>query len=135
MTTENPERDAMLEAAIHIAQKAKRLRDALTSIIEWTEDDDTKPTTAPFLIDWYERRMMMIRNAARAPMRQADDVNAADLIERTLDTMRTARQLIDEAITTHIYDTDNGDTIPTDCVYTATVRTLDALIAEYSGKC
>lgn len=40
-----------------------------------------------------------------------------------------ASGLIEDAITTHIYDEDNGDEIPSDCVYTATVAEIDAFLA------
>ena len=55
----------------------------------------------------------------------------------TLDEMRSlleqARDLIDEAITTHIYDLDNGDKIPKDCPYTALVRAITKLLKKPQG--
>lgn len=39
--------------------------------------------------------------------------------------------LLDGAISTHIYDEDNGDEIPDDCPYTAAVAEAEAFLATY----
>lgn len=42
--------------------------------------------------------------------------------------LRGAGSLIDEALTTHIYDEQNGDEIPEDCGYTRCSREIDAFL-------
>lgn len=43
-----------------------KARDRLTSIIEWTGDDHDMPAEPAARLEWYARRLLMIRNAARA---------------------------------------------------------------------
>jgi len=60
----------------YIAVVAERdaLAAALKSIIEWTGDDHAKPPRSGFVIvdpnGWFERRLLMIRNAARAALQK-----------------------------------------------------------------
>ncbi len=39
---------------------------ALQSVIEWTGDNHGMPDAMPARCEWYARRLLMIRNAARA---------------------------------------------------------------------
>lgn len=46
--------------------------------------------------------------------------------------IRTLSELIDQALTTHIYDESNGDEPDEDCAYTAATEAADAFLAEVS---
>jgi hypothetical protein len=55
-----------------------------------------------------------------------------DASERMLTALQTARDLISEAIDSHIYQ--DGDEIPDDCGYHAGLREIDAAIAAAEGR-
>jgi len=48
------------------------------------------------------------------------------------DLLEEAHDLVFEAITTHIYDEDNGDEIPDDCPYHAFIKKVDEALKEPS---
>jgi hypothetical protein len=51
--------------------------DALQSIIEWTGPSaDELPNDSAARLEWYARRMLLIRNAARAAIMEAAPTNA-----------------------------------------------------------
>ncbi|BCH33205.1 hypothetical protein MesoLjLc_51350 [Mesorhizobium sp. L-8-10] len=64
--------------------------------------------------------------------RQPDDglFNGAyrDTDPAILDALKAGRDLIEEAMHTHIYDESNGEIPPADCPYAAHVRLVDELL-------
>lgn len=51
-------------------------------------------------------------------------------LSRAFGLIETMRGLIDEAMSTHIYDFDNGDEVDPECGYQAAVDAADAFLAE-----
>ena len=55
---------------------AAQLAEALKSVVEWTGDTATMPQDSAARLEWYARRLLMIRNACRPAIAAWDKHNA-----------------------------------------------------------
>lgn len=51
-----------------------------------------------------------------------------------LTALETARELLDEAMSVHIYDADNGEEPDPDCAYAAGLAEIDAALRKAKGE-
>lgn len=72
---------------------------------------------------------LIFRAESATPEELAFIVAACNAYAPMRATLEDAANLIEGAIETHIYDTDNGDVIPKDCGYTGCVEDIRALLA------